>query len=264
MNNATMVLHRGGRECNRGELDLIPLPAKTETYQPVSHYELANKLLTISQDIMTGFTLNKERYGVAREGNQLFGLLQFKNFREDIGLAIGFRNSYDKSMSVGFACGSSVFVCDNMALTGDIVVMHKHTKSVWEELEEKMVSSCYRAQKNHQQVLVDAEQFKALPMDMDAGFSHLGRLYGHDMIGPRQMTVAKDEWLKPQHEVFAPRNGWSLYNAVTASLKTCAPTDIMEKHIGLHNYFKAMVNPIVAPVIDVTAVEMGLPAMAMA
>lgn len=250
MSGATMILHRGGKECNRGELDLIPLPQKTETYQPVSHYELANKLLTISRDIMSGFTLNKEKYGIARDGNQLFGLLQFKNCHEDMGLAIGFRNSYDKSMAVGFACGSSVFVCDNLSLTGDIVVMRKHTKSVWEELEEKMVSSCYRAMKNHQQVLVDAEQFRALPMDIDAGFSHLGRLYGHDMIGPRQMTVAKDQWVKSDHEAFAPRNGWSLYNAVTESLKSCAPTDIMEKHIGLHNYFKALVAPPIDIAID--------------
>jgi hypothetical protein len=243
MSGATMVLHKGGKECNRGELDLIPLPQKTETYQPVSHFELANKLLTVSQDIMSGFTLTKEKYGIARDGNQLFGMLQFRNSEPDMGLAIGFRNSYDKSMSVGFACGASVFVCDNLALTGDIVVMRKHTKSVWEELEELAVSSCYRAMKNFKQVVLDSFKLKNHGLDIDAGFSHLGRLYGHDLIGPRQMTVAKDEWLKPSHEAFAPRTGWSLYNAVTESLKSCPPTDIMEKHVNLHNYFKALVAP---------------------
>jgi len=258
MKDSTLILHKGAKACTRDDLDLIPMPEKTATYQPVSHYGLANKLLTISQDIMSGFTLSGEKYGIARDGNQLFAVLQFRNTHEDIGLALGFRNSYDKSMSVGFACGASVFCCDNMALTGDIVVMRKHTKSVWEELEERAISACYRAMQNYRQVVLDAGMFKALPMDTDAGFSHLGRLYGHDLLGPRQMSVAKEQWLKPNHEVFAPRNGWSLYNAVTESLKSCAPTDIMERHIDLHAYFKALV----APAIDIEAV--GLPMLATA
>ena len=127
MKDSTLILHKGAKACTRDDLDLIPMPEKTATYQPVSHYQLANRLLTISQDIMSGFTLSGEKYGIARDGNQLFAVLQFRNTHEDIGLALGFRNSYDKSMSVGFACGASVFCCDNMALTGDIVVMRKHT-----------------------------------------------------------------------------------------------------------------------------------------
>jgi hypothetical protein len=35
-------------------------------------------------------------------------------------LAIGFRNSHDKSMAVRIAVGASVMVCDNMLITGDI------------------------------------------------------------------------------------------------------------------------------------------------
>lgn len=253
MKDGTLMLHCGGKACTRDELDLIPLPEKTATYQPVSHYTLTKKLLTISQDIMTGFVLAGEKYGIARDGNQLFAVLQFRNAHEDMGLALGFRNSYDKSMAVGFACGASVFVCDNLALTGDIVVMKKHTKSVWEELEERAISSCYRAMQNYRQVVLDAEMLKGLPMDTDAGFSHLGRLYGHDLLSPRQMPVAKEQWLKPKHDVFAPRTGWSLYNAVTEALKSCAPTDIMERHIDLHSYFKALVSP----AIDVEVVELS-------
>jgi hypothetical protein len=195
MKDSTLILHKGAKACTRDDLDLIPMPEKTATYQPVSHYGLANKLLTISQDIMSGFTLSGEKYGIARDGNQLFAVLQFRNTHEDIGLALGFRNSYDKSMSVGFACGASVFCCDNMALTGDIVVMRKHTKSVWEELEERAISSCYRAMQNYRQVVLDAGLFKALPMDTDAGFSHLGRLYGHDLLGPRQIPSRRSSGL---------------------------------------------------------------------
>ena len=242
MNEGILCLHKGAKACTRDELDLIPVPPETETYQPVSHYGLTSKLLTIARDILTGFTLSKESYGLAREGHQLFGVLQFKNTIDDIGLAIGFRNSYDKSMSVGLACGASVFVCDNLALSGSITIMRKHTKMVWVELEEKAITTCYRAQLNYAQILDDVDKFKAFPFnDNDAGFSHMGVLYGKDIISPRQMAVAKTQWLRPQYAEFKPRNAWSLYNSITESLKTSPPQEIMEKHIELHDYFKSFV-----------------------
>src|SRR5271157_4949259 len=77
MNEGILCLHKGAKACTRDELDLIPVPPETETYQPVSHYGLTSKLLTIARDILTGFTLSKESYGLAREGHQLFGVLQF-------------------------------------------------------------------------------------------------------------------------------------------------------------------------------------------
>ena len=54
-----MLLHRGGKEVTRQDLDLIQLPEPTDSYTPVSHYHLTDKLLTISQDILTDYTNHK-------------------------------------------------------------------------------------------------------------------------------------------------------------------------------------------------------------
>lgn len=242
---AKLILHCGGKAVERKELDLIPMPEATGTYYPVSHYGLANKLLTITQDILTGFELMDESYGVAREGLQLFGLLQFKN-GSDMALAIGFRNSYDKSMSIGLACGASVFVCDNLALSGEIVVMRKHTKNVWAELEEKAITTCYRASHTYKQIVGEAEALKQIAYDDDRAYADLGVLYGHDIISPRQLTVAVKEWRKPSHDAFNPRNAWSLYNAVTESLKTSPPQEVMENHVSLHDFYKERVIDVAA------------------
>jgi len=75
---------------------------------------------------------------------------------------------------------------------------------------------------------------KAIPMNDDEAFRLMGYLYGHDLVSPRQLTVLKDEWLKPSHEEFRERNLWSLFNATTESLKSCPPTIIMEKHQGCY------------------------------
>jgi len=230
-----ILMHRGGELVTRDQLDLIALPEPTESYVPVSHYNLADKFLTISQDILRNYVLIGESYGIARQGNQLFAVLKFKNDKSDVGLSIAFRNSYDRSMAIGMAIGATVFVCDNLALSGEIVVMKKHTKNVWAELEETAIATIYRSQRNYEQIVCDAETFKALPMENMEAFQLMGVLFGHNVISPRQMTVLKSEWLRPRYEDFQPRNMWSFYNAGTECLKSCPPVSIMEKHIRLHN-----------------------------
>lgn len=230
-----LVLHRGAVKATRGELDLIPVPAPTESYQPVSHFDLASKLVTIGQDILTDYTLIGENYGLARNGQQLFAVLKFKKGEGDMALSVGFRNSYDKSMTVGLCCGASVFVCDNLALHGQIAVMKKHTKNVWTALEDLAITTLYKSQHTYQQIVADSEAMRGNPVDDDTAFGLIGYLFGHDVLSPRMLPVVKDNWLKPAHPDFHDRNAWSFYNACTEALKAAPPQTVMERHIELHN-----------------------------
>jgi hypothetical protein len=225
-----LTLHRGGNLVKRADLDQVPLPEATDSYLPVSHYHLADKLLTISQVLLTDYALISEQYALARSGNQLFALLNFKKDHNELGLSVAFRNSYDRSMSIGLAIGASVFICDNLALSGDVAVMKKHTKNVWNALEDLAISTLYRAGKNFQKVIADADRLKAISMGNRNAFELMGYLFGQDIISPRQLTTVKDEWLKPTHPEFQDRNKWSFFNAVTEALKSCPPVSIMEKH----------------------------------
>jgi hypothetical protein len=235
-----ILMHRGGELITRDQLDLIPMPEPTESYVPVSHYHLADKFLTISQDILRDYVLIGENYGIARQGNQLFAVLKFKSEKSEMGLSIAFRNSYDRSMAIGMAIGATVFVCDNLALSGEIVVMKKHTKNVWTELEETAIATIYKSRKNYEQIVADAEAFQALPMENMEAFQLMGVLFGNNIISPRQMTILKSEWLRPSFEEFLPRNLWSFYNAGTESLKSSPPNSIMEKHVRLHNIIQKL------------------------
>ncbi len=230
-----IMMHKGGELITRDQLDCIPMPEPTESYVPVSHYHLADKFLTISQDILQGYALTGENYGIARQGNQLFAVLKFKNEKSEMGISIAFRNSYDRSMAIGMAIGATVFICDNLALSGEIVVMKKHTKNVWAELEETAIATIYKSQKNYEQIEADAEAFKAMPMENLEAFQLMGVLFGNNIISPRQLMVLKSEWLRPRYEEFRSRNMWSFYNAGTESLKSSPPNSVMEKHIQFHN-----------------------------
>jgi hypothetical protein len=231
-----MMVHCGGERVSKGELDLVTMPMQTATYMPVSHYHLANKIETIAMDLLSrDYEMVSESYALARKGNQMFALLNFaQHGNKEIGLALGYRNSYDQSMALGFAGGGDVFVCDNLALSGEITIMKKHTKNVWESFENEIVGIIYKCKKTHMQILEDAERLKGIPMNNDEAFSLLGKLFGNDIISPRQLMTARREWEAPQHMEFQPRTLWSFYNACTESLKTTPPNCIMENHIALH------------------------------
>jgi hypothetical protein len=231
-----LLVHRGGEILKREELDLIKLPEPTESYFPVSHYHLSDKLVTIASEILRDYTLIGENYAVARQGNQMFAVLKFQRDRPDLALSIAFRNSYDRSMSLGIAMGASVFVCDNLALQGEVVVLRKHTKNVWNELEDLAIAHLYKSQRNYERIVADAELFKRKPIVNEEAFRLMGSLFGHNIVSPRQVTALKDEWLRPTHPEFNERNLWSFLNATTEALKTCPPFSIMEKHVKAYNF----------------------------
>lgn len=231
---SNLLMHSGGEYVDLNDLRNVSLPEETKTYKPVSHYDLAINLAKVSQDLLSGFTLDRSQFGLARNGNQLFGILTFRNGSEALGLSIGFRNSYDKSMSVGIAIGASVFVCDNLALTGEIAIMRKHTVNVWKDLEELAITTIYRSQHNFGHIQEDAESMKSVNLKNDDAFRLIGLLFGRGILTPRQLPVCKREWLKPAYQDFEPRNLWSLYNSATEALKSTPPNKIMEKHIALH------------------------------
>ena len=93
-----LSVNKGTQIFGLNELDSIPLPAPTPTYTPVSHFDLSNSIRTISQDMLSGYDLIGEQYAVAWQGQQLFAVLTFKADNSEMGLSIGFRNSYDKSI----------------------------------------------------------------------------------------------------------------------------------------------------------------------
>jgi hypothetical protein len=171
-----LYLHCGGKLITKDSLDLIPLPPETPTYKPVSHYALVQKVLTVSQDLLKGFHLEREQYAIAKEGRQFFGVLNFAGDHPDVGLAVAIRNSLDRSMSIGFAMGGSVFCCDNLALTGDITIMRKHTTNVWKDLEDLLVTTLYNNRNNYMKILEDSDHMVQIGLTDEAAWQLMGLL----------------------------------------------------------------------------------------
>tara|TARA_R100000750_G_scaffold52131_1_gene37290 strand:+ start:3686 stop:4399 length:714 start_codon:yes stop_codon:yes gene_type:complete len=234
-----MILHCGGKEVSYDELAAVPLPEETSTYIPVSFADIVKNAKQIADDLLKDHTYKDSQYALAGKDQRMFSVLRYYSCNDEMGLAIGVRSSYDKSMSNGFCIGASIFVCDNLAFSGDITYMRKHTKNVLEDLEKEMTHKIYSSQKNFNNILEDKFDMTKKLMTNNQAYEFIGKLYGYNVIKPRQLAETFRNWKKPPHEEFQERNMWSLYNACTEALKSTPPNRILEQHIKLHNYATA-------------------------
>lgn len=233
-----LLMHCGGVVASLDEIKSVSIPKETATYKPVSHYDLAYQLASMANAMLPNYALRDSKYGLARDGKQMFGVHTFTDSVDDMGLSIGFRNSYDKSMSVGIAIGATVFVCDNLALTGEVAIMRKHTVNVWDDLDTLVIKTIFNSKGNFDCIRKDACVFSDYDITDNEAYRLIGLLYGHGVLSPRQIPAVKKEWHHSEYEVFHQKNAWSFYNACTEALKTCPPRTIMEKHIQLHKMIK--------------------------
>ena len=238
----TLVLHRGAEIASRLDLERVNLPEETKSYCPIGHTELTDLLIQVGSTYLTEFSLKKSQLGLSKNGQQMFGVHTYHNGSADLGLSIGFRNSYDKSLSVGIAVGASVFVCDNLALTGDITVMRKHTRFVKDDIHQLAVTAILKARSAYYAIRSEADLMQRIALENDNAFRLIGLLYGKGVITPRQIPVVRKEWLTPKHQEFKDRTYWSFYNAVTEALKTSTPRDIMERHLKLNRTMKGVLS----------------------
>jgi hypothetical protein len=239
-----IMTHCGGRIVNFDEIQSVPLPEQTDTYIPVSFGDLVSNTRKIANRLLNDYSFVKDQYALSGGENKdqrMFAVLQYESTdNPEMGYAVGIRSSYDKSMSNGFCAGAQIFVCDNLMFRGEVTYMRKHTKNVWNDIEEKTMTTLYRGIENFQNLTEDSERMKEREIPKDIAGSFLGRLFINGIMTPRQMQKAKQQWFKPNHEEFEPNTLWSLYNASTEALKTTPPNKILEKHIDLHRHAMAL------------------------
>jgi hypothetical protein len=214
----------------------VPLPEKTETYTPVPHRILINEI----QDKLAARNMQviNRSYSSNNNGQQMVGRFAIQADDSEMNMMLGFKNSYDKSMTVGLAAGARVIVCSNGMVTGDMVAMkRKHTGAVLEELHDYIIDAVNMLEDNFIELKKDKEIMELTTLNDREQAEILGRLYiEKDIITSTQLNIVKREM--EHSENFVGKTAWCLYNNVTESLKTSHVSDMLTDHIGLHKFFK--------------------------
>jgi hypothetical protein len=106
----------------------VETPPGTETHRPVPHSEVVEALVETLGFRHIG--VMKEEYAVSHDGMKMFGVLDLDASMHGCRFSIGIRNAHDKSMRLAMTVGYRVFVCENMAFSGDFEpVLAKHSKN---------------------------------------------------------------------------------------------------------------------------------------
>ena len=117
MSETSTLIGYAGRTINRDELALVPTPPATATHQPVPHNEIVQALVETLGFRHIGVV--HDEYAVSPDGMKMFGVLDLETEMHGARFSIGLRNSHDKTMRLALTCGYRVFVCSNMAFSGD-------------------------------------------------------------------------------------------------------------------------------------------------
>ena len=234
-----MLMHSNSELITYDEAVAIPLPQETSSYKPVSNRYLINSVKESISD--QGLILSNLELATSKDGQKLFGCAKIKHENEELAPAICFRNSYDKSMSVGLASGAKVFVCDNLQITGDsFTKLRKHTTHVMNDVDYMVEDAVAAVIPDFKRELLTIEEMENTPITVDRGYEFLGLLRGKGVLNSKCFNIALKEWQKPQHECFPSNNLWSLYNACTEGLKGLNASDAMQSMVKFDRAFKAV------------------------
>jgi hypothetical protein len=167
-----------------------------------------------------GYEIRKEQFGVMRDGTRFFGTLDLGTpLVEGVSLAVGIRNSVDKSFPLGFAAGSRVFVCDNLAFRSELLVRHKHTINGERNFVRAIAGAVTSLQSFREAEAERIRRFVATELTADQADALILRAYERGIVGAHQLAGVIHQWRNPSHEEFQPRTVWSLFNAFTTAMK---------------------------------------------
>lgn len=218
---ATLMTHVGASKVKREDLSLVPTPPATDTFKPIAHATLIDELE--KSLAFRHIRVVRDEYAVTPDGMKLFGLLELNAEYEGVRFAIGLRNANDKSMRLGMVAGYRVFVCDNMALSGDFKpLLAKHSKNF--NLVESLSIGVDRIQRGFEP-LRDAIAFKRghLLHDEEAR-SMIYRAFMENRFPLKLLkTVHQEFFVAPSYAEFKQQTVWSLENAFTTAFKELKP-----------------------------------------
>lgn len=134
-------------------------------------------------------------------------------------MAVGIRNSTDKSMPIGFCCGQSVFVCDNLAFSAEMVINRKHTRFGESRFNEAIAATVSGLGQYQQAEAKRIDWLRNTEVSPDRANSLILQAYEGGIIGARLLPDVIQQWRQPNHPEFKERTAWSLLNAFTEVLK---------------------------------------------
>ena len=224
----TTLSHAESDLVTREALKEIPAPSPTATWKPVAHYDLIQALAR--QLAVRDIQIVKEEFALAHEGLRLFGVLELVvpgtngGSGIDYGFAMGIRTANDRSFATQLAVGARVFVCSNLAFSGDLIAMNrKHTAKF--DLNADLSRAVDRYQTHLATFGGRFEALRSFPLSDIEARSMICLAFYQEILPIRLLHTVAETYFNPPDTMpdVQPRSAWGLMNTMTRAVKQLSP-----------------------------------------
>jgi hypothetical protein len=218
------------------ELREVRPPDPVGRWHPIAHARVVDVVSTAL--VESGYKVEKSQFGLTPDGHRLFGTLDLgSELVHGVKLAVGIRNSSDKSFPLGFCAGTRVFCCDNLAFRAELLVKRRHTIN-GERNFVSAIAGAVTSLKSFQETEADRiTRFVQTELTPEMADALILRAFERGILGARELPKVIREWRTPGHDEFKPRTVRSLFNAFTSALKertTARPAEYALQTIRLN------------------------------
>jgi hypothetical protein len=213
---ARLVAHVDCNHVTRDELAKFPTPEATASYMPVPFIQLIETLQ--SQLERRSVRIVREDFAIRGDGQKLFGVFDLSMTSRDVCASMGFRTSHDKSLALQMVAGMRVFVCDNLAFSGDFIALtRKHTSRL--DLRAELDGAVTRYQMHYHTLEERVVMLKQHEITDVQAKALMHDVFVQKLMPVRFMPDVAKAYFEPPHPEFEPRTEWSLHNAFTEVAK---------------------------------------------
>jgi hypothetical protein len=231
------LYHAQSNLVTREQLLAIPPPPATSTWRPIAHGDLVAAI--DRQLLVRGITIRNETFAVQRDGARLFAVLDLSiESSGDCCAAMGIRTANDRSMALEIAVGVKVFVCDNLAFSGDLIALRrKHTAKF------DLNADISRAVDRYQAHLLALQRTLATvredPISEEEAKGLIFEAFRDEILPLRYFKQVAESYFNPSGEMtdVHPRTMWGLHNAFTRAVRQMAPAPAFEATTELGKFF---------------------------
>jgi hypothetical protein len=249
-----LIAHAGARVVTLEELERVEAPPSTDTWFPIRHSQVLHSAIETLGE--AGFQVHRNQLALSRSNARFFGVLDLiAPIASGVNLAVGIRNSVDKSLPISFCAGTRVFVCDNLAFRSEIVVARKHTKYGALRFQEALAKAVGTLPQFREKEQERVHRFQNAEISPEFAEAMMLRSFDQGIVSHRMLPEVIQEWRKPSHEEFAPRTLWSLeqcFTGVLAGVQKSNPQRFASLTIRLQDLLLQAERPAAVPDMQIT------------
>jgi hypothetical protein len=216
----------------------VKVPEQTRTYKPVSNSQLID--LTVESIDRAGFKLDREAYTLSGDGQIATGRFTLSNVQDsEMQIQIAWQNSYNRMVSLKFAIGVHVMVCQNGCVSGDMGTFKKKHQGTVQEFTPTAISEYIKSAGDaFREMQMQREMMKEVELTKRQQGELLGRMvFEEDIISTMQLNIIRKELVKPSYDYGVENTLWDLYQHTTHSMKEVHPGSWMSDHMSAHSFF---------------------------